>query len=248
MSGRSPESVGDPATGAPIDYFNSQNPLRGLLSRIALHARRGIYRRFVSLYGIEPGRRLLDLGVTPDMDLCDSNFLERWYPHRADITMASIEDCTRLEAFFPGTRFVRIEPDRALPFVDLHFDVGFSSAVLEHVGTGEQQLLFLQEMLRACRSVFLSTPNRAFPIEFHTFLPVLHWLPKRLHRRLLMLLGLSFWADEANLNLLTRRDLDRLMVEALRATGRSARWSIFNHKLLGLPSNLIVWVSEEKAP
>ena len=49
-----------------IDYFNSQSPLRGLASRIALHARRGIYARFVALAGTEPGRRLLDLGVTPD--------------------------------------------------------------------------------------------------------------------------------------------------------------------------------------
>jgi hypothetical protein len=48
------------------DYFNAQSPLRGLASRIALHARRGIYARFVTLAGTAPGRRLLDLGVTPD--------------------------------------------------------------------------------------------------------------------------------------------------------------------------------------
>src|SRR4051794_29687584 len=72
-----------------VDYFNSHSALRGLASRLALHARRGIYARFVSLAGTAPGQRLLDLGVTPGTGLPDSNFLERWYPHRRDITMAS---------------------------------------------------------------------------------------------------------------------------------------------------------------
>jgi SAM-dependent methyltransferase len=228
-----------------IDYFNSQSPLRGLASRIALHARRGIYARFIALAGAEPGRRLLDLGVTPDTSLPDSNFLERWYPHGADITMASVEDCTALEAVFPGTTFVRIQPDQPLPFPNAYFDVGFCSAVLEHVGGAAQQRFVLQELLRTCRSVFLTTPDRAFPIEVHTFLPVLHWLPKRLHRRLLKWLGCSFWATEANLNLLTGRELARHVAAVLQATSRSAPWSISRHRLLGFSSNLILWVPEE---
>ena len=232
-------------TTRATDYFNSQSPLRGLTSRLALHARRGIYARFVALAGTEPGRRLLDLGVTPDTSLPDSNFLERWYPHCVDITMASVEDCTALEAVFPGTKFVRIQPDQALPFPDAYFDVGFSSAVLEHVGGAAQQCFFVQELLRTCRRVFLTTPDRAFPIEVHTFLPVIHWFPKGLHRRLLGWLGRSFWAAEANLNLLTRRELAQLVAAALRATGRAAPWSISRHRLLGFSSNLILWIPAE---
>ena len=38
-----------------IAYFNSHSPLRSLASRVALHARRGIYARFVALAGTEPG-------------------------------------------------------------------------------------------------------------------------------------------------------------------------------------------------
>ena len=228
-----------------VDYFNSQSPLRSLASRVSLHARRGMYARFVALAGTDPGRRLLDLGVTPDTSLPDSKFLERWYPHCGDITMASVEDCSALEAVFPGTQFVRIQPGQALPVPEAYFDVGFSSAVLEHVGGATQQRFFLQELLRTCRSVFLTTPDRAFPIEMHTFLPVLHWLPKPVHRRLLGLLGRSFWASEANLNLLTRRDLAQLVAAALRATGRSAPCSISHYRLLGFPSNLILWIPAE---
>jgi SAM-dependent methyltransferase len=228
-----------------IDYFNSQSPLRSLATRVALQARRKMYTRFVSLAGTAPGRRVLDLGVTPDTSLPDSNFLERWYPHCSDITMASVEDCAALETVFPGTRFVRLRPHQALPFPDAYFDVGFSSAVLEHVGGTAQQLFFVQELLRTCRSVFLTTPDRAFPIELHTFLPVLHWLPKRLHRRLLVRLGATFWAAEANLNLLTRRDLAWLVTEGLRMSNRRARWAISSHRLFGLSSNLILWVAVE---
>src|SRR5437763_5727238 len=103
-----------------IDYFNSRSVLRGMASRVALRARRRIYAKFVELAGIKPGHRVLDLGVTPDTQLPDSNFLEQWYPHRTDITMASIEDCTGLQAVFPGTKFVQIIPDQRLPFPNVH--------------------------------------------------------------------------------------------------------------------------------
>ena len=159
--------------------------------------------------------------------------------------MASVEDCSALETVFPGTTFVRMQPGQALPFPEAYFDVGFSSAVLEHVGGAALQQFFVQELLRTCRSVFLTTPDRAFPIEMHTFLPVLHWLPKRLHRRVLAWLGRSFWASEANLNLLTRRDMAQLVAAALQATSRSAPWSMARHRLLGFPSNLILWISAE---
>jgi hypothetical protein len=228
-----------------IDYFNSDSFLRGLATRVALRARRRMYEHFVTLAGVNPQQRLLDLGVTPDTHLPDSNFLERWYPYRHNITMASPEDCAMLETVFPGTRFVRLVSHAALPFADRTFDVGFSSAVLEHVGGAAQQQFFLQELLRTAHSVFMTTPDRAFPVELHTFLPFLHWLPKTWHRRLLISLGHAFWAAEAHLNLLTRRELAQHVQAALRATGRPARWSITSHRLLGWSSNLLLWVQGE---
>ena len=203
-----------------------------------------MYARFISLAGDTPGRRLLDLGVTADTTLPESNFLEQWYPHRADITLASIEDCSHLETVFPGTRFVRLRGNEPLPFADGHFHVGFCSAVLEHVGGGADQIFVVAELARTCRDVFLTTPDRTFPVEFHTFFPILHWLPKPLHRRLLDGLGQSFWAREENLNLLTRRELQQVTQSALRRTGRTASWSIVSHRLLGLSSNLILWITD----
>jgi hypothetical protein len=203
-----------------------------------------MYERFIALAGSEPGRRVLDLGATPDTTLPESNFLELWYPHRGDITIASIEDCSHLEKVFAGTRVVQIGANGPLPFEHGHFDVGFCSAVLEHVGNDQNQLTLLSELARTCRNVFLTTPDRTFPIELHTFLPLLHWCPKRLHRQVLGLLGESFWAKEENLNLVSRRRLRDLTEEALQRAGRSANWSIGSHRLLGFSSNLILWIED----
>lgn len=41
----------------------------------------------------------------------------------------------------------------------------------------------------ARRGIFLTTPNRSFPVEFHTQLPLVHWLLKPTHRAIFRLLG-----------------------------------------------------------
>ena len=43
--------------------------------------------------------------------------------------------------------------------------------------------------LPASRAALFTTPNRWFPVELHTFLPVVHWLPKPAFRRVLRTLG-----------------------------------------------------------
>ena len=55
------------------------------------------------------------------------------------------------------------------------------------------------------------TPNRYHPIEFHSKLPLIHWLPKKIHRYILSLLGMTFLSDEKNLNLLSSNDLDFIL-------------------------------------
>ena len=57
----------------------------------------------------------------------------------------------------------------------------------------------------------ITTPNRFFPIDFHTKLPFLHMLPKNIHRMILTLLNLKEYAKEENLNLLGYKDLNKLI-------------------------------------
>ena len=52
--------------------------------------------------------------------------------------------------------------------------------------------------------------NRWFPVEHHTGVPLLHYLPPSLYRRLFRCTVLEYWSHEANLNLLTGSSLRAL--------------------------------------
>src|SRR5262249_1702848 len=158
-----------------------------------------------------------------------------WYPHKHRITAAGLDDAAYLEQRYPGVTFRKIEADE-LPFSDGSFDVVHSSAVVEHVGAADRQQRFLAELARgARRAVFVTTPNRWFPIEVHTQFPLLHWLPQPTFRRLLAGTRHSFYSREENLNLLGRADLLRL---ACSLAGWTA--AIEPLRLFGWPSNLML--------
>ena len=70
--------------------------------------------------------------------------------------------------------------------------------MIEHVGGRERQEAFVREALRVGRRVFVTTPNRWFPIEVHTRLPLVHWLPEGPAGRAYDLAGKS-WARENRL-------------------------------------------------
>lgn len=214
-----------------IDYFSLGHPLAALRSRYALGMRTRMFELFMEAFQPTETTRVLDLGATPDLSLPESNFFEQLYPHPHRITAASIEDASVLEQRFPGVRFVRIGP-QGLPFPDRHFDLLFCSAVVEHVGDRRQQEAFIREALRVTRGFFFTTPNRAFPMEFHTLLPFIHWLPQPRHQAILQVLGREFWARTENLNLLTTGETRALFPACSELSVRSLR-------LFGWPSNIV---------
>ena len=215
-----------------IDYFSLGHPLAGLRSHYALKARRRMFDIFIEAFRPTAQTRVLDLGVTPDDSLPESNFFEQLYPYPGNLTVASIEDASSLEDRFPGVRYVKIE-GKALPFASGEFDVVFCSAVLEHVGSREAQRHFIAEATRVGRRFFFTTPHRFFPIEFHTLLPFIHWLPQRWHQALLRAVGKDFWARTENLNLFTPAELLELFPARDKLDLRLIR-------LFGLPSNIVV--------
>jgi len=222
------------ANVTPNRQYNVAAP-DSLAVRIATWQRRNMYVRFVEDCGVTSYDSILDLGVTSDRSYTSSNYLEAWHPHKERITAAGIDDASFLEAQYPGVRFVYAN-GLNLPFPDQSFEVVHSSAVLEHVGAASNQAAYVLECTRVARkAVFLTTPNRWFPVEFHTLLPLVHWLPKRNFRWLLRRVGMDFFADEGNLNLLSRRELERLVTER-----DSFDFRVSSVALLGWPSNLLL--------
>ncbi|HUF11353.1 MAG TPA: class I SAM-dependent methyltransferase [Rhodothermales bacterium] len=132
-------------------------------------------RHFYSLCGED--QRVLDVGVsglTKSKHIAENYFLQNFPYKRDQYTGLGIEDLSAVREAFPGMRFVEYD-GRDFPFADSEFDWAFSNAVVEHVGDYGAQLHFVNEMLRVAESVFFTTPNRFFPIETHSNLPLLHW-------------------------------------------------------------------------
>jgi Methyltransferase domain len=234
---RVPASIA-PTSTAPataVDYFSSQHPLRRAVTEVAWRARRKMFQHFMDIFQPTPEMTVLDVGVTPDRVLKDSNFFERLYPYPARLTASSIEDASFLEQDYPGLTFVKTTGVQ-LPFADGKFDLVFCSAVVEHVGTAADQQSFVAELARVGKACYVTTPNRWFPIEVHTFLPLIHWLPQHRHQSILRRIGKPFWADTANLNLLSAHTL----AERFPAT---ARVDIVKRRLLGMTSNLVAVVN-----
>jgi len=119
------------------------------------------------------------------------NFFEEHYPWPAQVTALGLHDGTRFRERYPEVRYVQGDAC-ALPFPDDAFDIVFSNAVIEHVGGRERQQAFVREALRVGRHVFLTTPNRWFPLEVHTRLPFVHWLPDGAAHRAYDLAGKGF--------------------------------------------------------
>ena len=175
---------------------------------------------------------VLDVGATME-EREDANFFEKLYPYPHNITAVSTEDVRFLEKEFPGLKSV--EADGAqLPFPDKSFDLVISTATLEHAGSRDRQRRFVNELCRVGRIVCITIPNRGYPIEFHTFLPFVHWLPHSWFRFICKSLGKVFFAKEENLNLLSEKDV-------LAMFSASSRVSVKRFRILGLVSNLMFY-------
>jgi ubiquinone/menaquinone biosynthesis C-methylase UbiE len=226
-----------PQINAQLNFASPES----LAIRLSLRVRRRMFRQFMREFRPNISDTILDVGVTSDRSYASSNYFEGLYPFKSNVIAVGLDDASFLETTYPGVRFV-FASGMMLPFRDSSFDLVHSSAVWEHVGSFENQGRLLSECLRvARRGVCLTTPNRWHPIEFHTQLPLIHWLPKRLFRSLLAYTRFRELADEAKLNLLSEREI-RTLAE------RHPEWtfSISSERVLGWKSNLICFAHRRR--
>jgi SAM-dependent methyltransferase len=188
-----------------------------LASWTSLRSREQKLRLLFELLRPGPETTVVDVGVTNAGFGGGStdNFFEARYPWPEQITAVGDTELDRFEAAFPAVRAVRAD-GRALPFADDAFDIAFSNAVVEHVDGGrEGQRRLVHELARVARHVFVTTPNRFFPIEVHTLLPFAHWLPTPLREQAIRSRGF-----DATLDLLGPRELASLFPYSVRVLNR----------------------------
>ena len=155
-----------------------------LTDAISLRSRRRKLALFMETIRPTPETTVLDVGADElgfgEHGSCGTlNFFEEHYPWPERIIAVGLHPGDRFRERYPRITYVQGDA-LELPFADGRFDVVFSNAVIEHVGGREAQRRFVEEALRVARRAFVTTPNRWFPVEVHTRLPLVHWLPERL--------------------------------------------------------------------
>ena len=126
---------------------------------------------------LKPTDDVLDLG-------CGSGEIAEYLDSRARVTCADAQDQRTHGLNLPFHLVVG-----EMPFAPNQFDVVISNHVIEHTGDPAAHLSEIHRVLKPNGVVYLATPNRLWPWEFHAKVVLLHYLPWQIFSRLGMALG-----------------------------------------------------------
>ena len=166
--------------------------LNKFISKIIKNKRSEINKIIEKQLDYQKYKSLLDVGTTPSLANHENQILKYFYK-KINISCLSNLDLLELKTLYPKI-LIHLGDARKMTFENNKFDLVISSATIEHVGSFENQLKFVSECYRVSKyKTFITTPNRYYPIEFHTKIPFLHYLPKLYHRKILSLFGKIFF-------------------------------------------------------
>ena len=176
---------------------------------------------------------ILDIGTTSDTENISSNFIIKNLKNVKNFYSISDQSIT-FPFFKKKLQKSIIENFSEYEIENFKSDLVVSNATIEHVGNYNNQKTMVSNMIKLSKKmVIISTPYRYHPLEFHTKIPFIHWLPKKIHRMILKKFNLVFYSKEENLNLLSRSDLSSFIKnEKIRSEFKYI-------KFLFLRSNLI---------
>ena len=205
------------------------------LDNIVLKKRKEMFEIIKKNINLKSINSVLDVGTTSDNSLQSSNFLIKQL--KSIKIKKSISDQKILnDDFFDMTFEGSITENLNDSFENLKSDLIVCSATIEHLGNFSAVKKGIDNIVNLTNKYFIiTTPNRHHPIEFHTKIPFIHFLPKEFYRKLLEFFGNEFFSKEENLNLLSKKDLINLM-----SNYKNISYNINEIKLFGFVSNFII--------
>jgi len=187
--------------------------------------------QFVNLCGIQDGDTILDVGINPEKTHAFENMVEQRLAHTCKIVAVSLDNPAPLKADFPTVSLVQANGCQ-LPFPDNAFKAVYANAVIEHVGAAEAQRGFVAEMVRVADCGVLTTPNYWFPIEVHSKLPMVQYLPTAARRHVFARVKGPLWpAYMDQVHLLSARRFRALFPPTVEVT-------IIRHRVTFWPETL----------
>jgi SAM-dependent methyltransferase len=186
---------------------------------------------FLRAFPLGPQTKILDLGCGDGSNIADIIKDSPISPR--NVYVADILPTVQKVAERYGYTPVLIPESGRLPFPDKFFDIVFCSSVIQYVSVAQgrqrrlhpgahlekkaalSQFAFASEIQRLGRSYFVQTPNKWFPIESHTWLPFLGWLPRCMLSPVLHVSN-RIWIKKTipTWNLLTQAQVHQLFPEA----------------------------------
>jgi SAM-dependent methyltransferase len=192
----------DPAF-SPLLELDEGGALRHLIHRLRTASRLRRAALFRAHFELGARTRILDLGGSSGAHV--HALLAGTPVQPANVCVADVDHAAVREAARFGYLPVALEEGRPLPFDDGSFDVVLCSSVLEHVTIPPQEIWqersgarfgrrardhqrgFARELQRVGRGYFVQVPNRWFPVETHSWLPFLSYLPRAWQCRVIAL-------------------------------------------------------------
>ena len=106
---------------------------------------------------------------------------------------------------------LKVYDGRKFPYPDNFFDYAFSTSVLEHVSNPREVLAEIARVLKRGGKCYLSFPNRWAPLETHTHIWFLSFLPRTLAEFVMRRFYKRNAIEELNLHFLSYFKLRRLI-------------------------------------
>lgn len=204
------------------------NPITETVRKFSAEARKKRAEIFKKYFSINEETKILDLGSENGTNIFTILQGSNYKPQNiyiADIDANAVEEGIRLYGF----NAVLINEDGKIPFDDNFFDIVYSSSVIEHVTVSksevwnlkngkefkkaafERQKEFAGEIIRLGKQYFVQTPSKTFPVESHTWLPAVGYLPRELFVPFLKISN-HLWVKKSapDFNLLGKTEMKKL--------------------------------------